>query len=138
RTDFTFEVLIHDDASTDKTVEIIKEYEEKYPDIIKPIYQTENQYLKPGAKKPGRYNMERAQGKYYALCEGDDYWTDPLKLQKQVDFMEKHSDVIFSYHGAKILHHNGNFTKFKPPLMLNNYKVDKSHFLPRGGSAFQT
>ncbi len=87
KTNFPFLVLIHDDASTDKTADIIKEYESKYPDIIKPIYQTENQYH----KKDGtirRLQAERLKTKYVAICEGDDYWTDPLKLQKQFDFME--------------------------------------------------
>lgn len=94
---FNFEVLIHDDASTDGTQDIIREYEMKYPDIIKPIYQKENQYSKgidPGLK----YNAPRAKGKYIALCEGDDYWTDPYKLQKQVDFLESHPDYVMCSH----------------------------------------
>jgi glycosyltransferase involved in cell wall biosynthesis len=87
KTNFKFEILIHDDASTDNTAEIIKEYEYKFPDIIKPIYQSENQYSK-GIGVSRVYQFPRAQGKYIALCEGDDYWTDPLKLQKQVNFLE--------------------------------------------------
>jgi glycosyltransferase involved in cell wall biosynthesis len=86
-TSFPIEILIHDDASTDKTADIIREYEAKYPNIIKPIYQTENQYSK-GVGISATYQWPRAKGKYIALCEGDDYWTDPLKLQKQVDFLE--------------------------------------------------
>ena len=74
QTNFTFEVLIHDDASTDGTADIIREYESKYPDIIKPIYQTENQYSK-GVKVSATFNFPRAKGKYIAMCEGDDYWT---------------------------------------------------------------
>lgn len=100
KTDFAFEVLIHDDASTDKTAEIIREYEAQYPDIIKPIYQTENQY----SKKTGimkTFQIPRVKGKYIALCEGDDYWIDPLKLQKQVDFMELHPDYGLCYSKAK-------------------------------------
>lgn len=93
KTDFPFEVIIHDDASTDDTAEIIREYELKYPDIIKPIYQTENQYSK---KVPigATYLYPKAQGKYIAECEGDDWWTDPYKLQKQVDFLESHPDYV--------------------------------------------
>ena len=87
KTNFRFDVLIHDDASTDGTQDIIREYEMKHPDIIKPIYQTENQYCK-GGKISLRFNIPRAKGKYIAFCEGDDYWIDPLKLQKQVYFME--------------------------------------------------
>lgn len=98
KTDFPIEILIHDDASTDRTPEIIKQYESKYPDLIKPIYQTENQYSK--GVKVGRFNRERAKGKYIAICEGDDYWTDPYKLQKQVDYMEKHTECSLCVHAG--------------------------------------
>lgn len=83
-----YEILIHDDCSTDGTTEIVKEYAAKYPDKIFPLYEEENQYSK-GVWVDG-YNYKRARGKYIAYCEGDDYWTDPLKLQKQVEFMEAH------------------------------------------------
>lgn len=101
KTDFAFEVLIHDDASTDHTQMIIKEYAEKYPDIIKPILQHENQYSK-GVGIWQTFQMPRARGKYIALCEGDDYWTDPLKLQKQVDFLETHEDYSMCFHAAEV------------------------------------
>jgi glycosyltransferase involved in cell wall biosynthesis len=94
KTNFAFEVLIHDDASTDKSAEIIREYEAKYPDIIKPIYQTENQYSK-GVGVTRVFQFPRAKGKYIAMCEGDDYWTDPYKLQKQVDFLEENEGYGF-------------------------------------------
>lgn len=97
KTNFPFEVLIHDDASTDGTQDIIREYEAKYPDIIKPIYQKENQYSK-GVRVSLVYNYSRVRGKYVALCEGDDYWTDPYKLQKQVDFLENHPDYVMCSH----------------------------------------
>lgn len=97
KTTFPVEVLIHDDASTDGTQDIIREYECKYPDLIKPIYQTENQYSK-GVKVSLVYNYSRVRGKYVALCEGDDYWTDPYKLQKQVDFLENHPDYVMCSH----------------------------------------
>ena len=107
KTDFPLEILIHDDASTDKTADIIKEYEAKYPNIIKPIYQTENQYSK-GIKISASYNFPRAQGKYIALCEGDDYWTDSNKLQKQVDFLEANDDVSMCFHNANMINTEGN------------------------------
>lgn len=94
---FHFEVLIHDDASMDGTQDIIREYEVKYPEIIKPIYQKVNQYSK-GIPIGVTFNMPRAQGKYIALCEGDDYWTDPYKLQKQVDFLESHPNYVMCSH----------------------------------------
>jgi glycosyltransferase involved in cell wall biosynthesis len=96
KTTFLFEILIHDDASTDRTADIIREYETKYPDIIKPIYQTENQYSK-GVIVSAVYNWPRAKGKYIALCEGDDYWIDSYKLQKQVDFMEANPEYGLVY-----------------------------------------
>ena len=97
KTNFPIEILIHDDASTDGTQDIIRGYEAKYPNIIKPIYQKENQYSK-GVKVSLVYNYSRAKGKYIALCEGDDYWTDPYKLQKQVDFLESHPDYVMCSH----------------------------------------
>lgn len=96
KTNFSFEVLIHDDASIDGTADIIREYESRYPDIIKLIYQTENQYSKNVAIS-ATFNFPRAKGKYIALCEGDDYWNDPLKLQKQVDILESDKNVGFVY-----------------------------------------
>lgn len=93
---FRYEVIVHDDASTDKTAEIIREYERKYPEIIKPIYQKENQYSKQVNILFGHV-LPRATGKYIACCEGDDYWVDPYKLQKQVDYMESHPDCTFCF-----------------------------------------
>lgn len=98
KTDFPFEIIIHDDASTDATADIIREYEEEYPDIIKPIYQTENQYSK--GKRATLFTFRAARGKFLALCEGDDYWIDPLKLQKQIIEMEKHPECYISFHPA--------------------------------------
>ena len=99
KTNFKYEIIIHDDASTDGTAEIIKEYAEKYPDLIIPILQTENQYSKGLRGFYVRFVFPRAKGRYIALCEGDDYWTDPLKLQKQVDFLEANPDFVMSTHG---------------------------------------
>lgn len=93
KTSFPFEVLIHDDASTDGTQDIVREYAARYPDIIKPIYQKENQFSR-GVKIYLTYVFPRVKGKYIAMCEGDDYWTDPYKLQKQVDFLESHPDYV--------------------------------------------
>ena len=106
KTTFAFEVLIHDDASTDRTQEIIKGYADKYPGIIKPIFQTVNQksIFKSGMNP--RFNFPRAKGKYIALCEGDDYWTDPLKLQKQVDFLEANPEFSICFHHVKIYKEN--------------------------------
>ena len=91
KTNFKFELIIHDDASTDKTADIIREYQEKFPDIVKPIFQKENQYSQ-GGNIGHRFLYPKAQGKYIAECEGDDYWTDLHKLQMQVDWLEAHPD----------------------------------------------
>lgn len=105
QTDFRYEVLIHDDASTDGTQDIIREYEQKYPEIIKPIYQKENQTSK-GVKKLPTYNLPRAKGKYLAYCEGDDYWCDQHKLQKQVEALERHPECSFCTHFVDMISEN--------------------------------
>lgn len=93
-----YEILIHDDASTDGTTEIIKEYAAKYPDRIFPLYEEENQYKKVGTAGIDFYNYNRAKGRYIAYCEGDDYWTDAHKLQNQVDFMDAHPEYSICFH----------------------------------------
>lgn len=96
---FQYEIIIHDDASVDNTQNILREYEQKYSEIIHVIYQKENQYSKMGAKMfKSIYNI--CKGKYVAICEGDDYWIDQNKLQQQVDFMEKHPDYVMICHNA--------------------------------------
>lgn len=102
KTNFAFEAIVHDDASTDGSAAIIREYAEKYPDIIKPIYETENQYSKKNASIFKIMNAAiHPDAKYVAICEGDDYWTDPYKLQKQFDFMEEHDEYSLCFHAAE-------------------------------------
>lgn len=103
KTDFDYEVFVHDDASTDSSAAIIREYAEKYPEIIKPIFQTENQYSK-GIKIPATYIWPRMTGEYIAVCEGDDYWCDPTKLQRQVDFLDAHPGYVACVHNTKKVH----------------------------------
>ena len=120
KTNFKYEILIHDDASTDNTANIIKKYEKKYPKIIKPIYQNENQRSK-GIKINFEFNYKRSKGKYIALCEGDDYWTDPYKLQKQVDFLETHKEFSMCFHDVEKIDENGNILNCK--LWPNNTRT---------------
>ena len=131
QTNFRFEAIVHDDASTDGSAAIIREYAAKYPDIIKPIYETENQYSKRDGSLRRIMNAH-THGKYVAMCEGDDYWTDPLKLQKQVDFLESHPDFSLCTHRFHILEQgtqqilddwNG---RFKDGLVF-----DMDHFISR-------
>lgn len=108
QTDFRFIAIVHDDASTDSTTDIIKEYAEKYPDIIFPIYEKDNQYSKSDNRLG--YLVDEAcrvtNAKYIAVCEGDDYWTDPLKLQKQVHIMEQNDDICLTFHSVKMIFEN--------------------------------
>jgi len=97
-TSFPFEILIHDDASTDGTAEIVKKYESKYPHLIKAVYQKENQYSK--GIRVAQYLSPLIKGKYIALCEGDDYWTDPKKLEKQVKILEERAELDMCIHSA--------------------------------------
>ncbi|NMA49405.1 MAG: glycosyltransferase [Tissierellia bacterium] len=98
KTNFKYEILLHDDASTDKTAEIIRRYHARYPHLIKPMYQKENQYSK--GLRVSLINVARAIGKYIADCEGDDYWIDPYKLQKQFDYMESNPECSMCFHDA--------------------------------------
>ncbi len=107
KTNFRFEAIVHDDASTDPTPMIIKKYTEKYPSIIKPIFEKENQWSKKDGSL-GRIMNAHMRGKYVAFCEGDDYWIDPLKLQKQVDFLESHPDFSCVHTAFKCVDENSN------------------------------
>ena len=135
KTNFKFEVLIHDDASTDGSSNIIREYELKYPEIIKPIYQTENQYSK-GVKISWLYQYPRAKGKYIALCEGDDYWINPEKLQMQFDYMESHNDCTLCTHEAyRYINSSGKKELFTG---INHNGVVPNEEIIKKGSMFVT
>lgn len=109
KTNFAFEIIVNDDLSTDGTADIIREFEEKYPDIMRPIYQTENQYSQNISIFFNHF-LPRAKGKYFAICEGDDYWTDEYKLQKQFDAMEAHPDINICAHAVKQINVRTNKT----------------------------
>jgi glycosyltransferase involved in cell wall biosynthesis len=96
QTSFQFVVIVCDDSSQDKLADIIREYTEKYPDIFRPIYEIENQYSKGDGSLNRIMNaaIDATGAKYVAMCEGDDYWTDPKKLQKQVEILENDSTLM--------------------------------------------
>ena len=103
KTSFDVEILIHDDASTDKTREIIGEYVDKHPGRIKPILQSINRYSIGERNLMMRYLFPLSEGKYLAICEGDDYWTDENKLQKQIEFLENYLDHTICFHPVKVV-----------------------------------
>ncbi|KOP53214.1 glycosyl transferase family 2 [Pseudomonas coronafaciens pv. porri] len=107
QTRFDYEILINDDASTDSTARIIAQYAERYPTIIRAFYQKANQYSLSQPCVPALFAS--ARGRYIAYCEADDYWTDPLKLQTQVDFLESHPGCIITYHDAFAFDENGQY-----------------------------
>lgn len=107
QTNFPFEIILHDDASTDGTSDIVRTYAAKYPDLIVPVIQTENQYSK-GVMPLGQSAITYARGKYVAWCEGDDYWIDPLKLQKQIDCIEQHPEYSMVFTNNQLLDKEGN------------------------------
>lgn len=106
-TDFTFEILVHDDASTDRTADIIREYVERYPTIIRPFFESENQYSQRKPVIP-RILFPQARGKYLAWCEGDDFWTDPKKLQRQVEALEQNPGCVACFCNVTKIDINGN------------------------------
>ena len=123
KTTFPFEAIVHDDASTDGSAAIIREYAEKYPDIIKPIFETENQYSKQdGSLGKNIRAVANPNAKYIATCEGDDYWTDPNKLQLQVDFLESHPDYYMTCHAFKEYYEDTN--EFKPYPFIKGLSFD--------------
>ncbi len=100
QTDFEYEIFVHDDASTDRTAEILREYEARYPDKIRGYYETENQYYNPALHITRDLLVPLSSGEFFAFCECDDSWEDPLKLQRQVDFLRSHPDHSMCVHTA--------------------------------------
>lgn len=140
QTNFPFVAIVHDDASMDGSAAIIREYEEKYPNIIKPIYETENQYSKHDGSV-GRIidaAIDATGAKYVAMCEGDDYWTDPLKLQKQVDFLEANPEYGLCYTDFNFCDEFGNITEeshfkssqCKPILTFEEHLFSQGYIAP--------
>lgn len=130
KTNFKFEILIYDDASTDNTQNIIKEYQKKYPEIIKPILSRENKYSKGLRRVTYLYNHNRARGKYVAICEGDDYWIDEYKLQKQIDYMEKNKFCTLTFHNAIKLNDTTNMYEEKMiDTMIESKKMNAGEVL---------
>jgi glycosyltransferase involved in cell wall biosynthesis len=135
RTLFPIEILIHDDASTDQTANIIREYEKRYPKIIRAIYQKENQWSK-GIRPNSEFNCPRVRGKYIAFCEGDDCWSHKDKLQQQLDILEKNPQIKLCFHKVLIVKENEvdkPLDQLPENLTKNLYSCEelvKTNFIP--------
>ena len=119
KTTFDFEIVVAEDCSTDDTRKVIRAYEQKYPNIIRGIYQDKNV---GGVRNAYEYCYPSLRGKYIALCEGDDFWTDPEKLQKQVDFLEQHPDYVLSFHRVNSVDVHGNLIQAQPVSDEKRYR----------------
>ena len=126
RADVPVEVLVHDDASTDGTVEILRQYAGQFPDVVKPLFETENQYRK-GTAMDATFNFPRATGEYIALCEGDDFWSDPHKLQKQIACLQAHPGCTFCFTNGVVRDESGQ-TPDRP--FIPYYPEEAAFFTP--------
>ena len=112
QTNFSYEIVIGDDGSTDRAPAIIQAYADKYPDKFRAYLHPENLGPQEPREFAGRNNvlhlLKACRGEYVALCEGDDYWTDPHKLQKQVDFLDAHPDFSICHHNVRVVYEDGS------------------------------
>lgn len=132
QTDFPIEVLVGEDCSPDNSREILQEYERQYPDIFQMFYRNENM----GATRNGHDLRMRTKGKYIITLETDDYWTDSLKLQKQVDFLETHPEYIGCVHACDVVNEHGTVIK-RECSTLGGTRFTLQDFV-QGPSPFQT
>ena len=132
KTDFDIEIIIHDDCSTDKSLKILEEYENKYKGIVRIIRQKENQYSK-GKRVLYEYLFPAARGKYIAVCECDDYWINPHKLNIQVAYMEKNPDCSLTFTATNILDDKGKTKEFRPSKGEKDFSLAEIISYPDGG-----
>lgn len=138
-TRFPVEILVRDDASTDGTSEIVREYERRFPHLFINIYEAENQW---GKRKAFGQIVSKISGKYIAICEGDDYWIDPRKLQKQFEFMEAHQDCSGCAHMAYRIDENGKEMGYQTAMTINEGPIRGEdlaflNFIPTGSLFFR-
>ncbi len=129
KTDFPFELIVHDDASSDDTAKIVREYADRYPHIVRPIFQNENQFKNCNLIKTHIHPV--AKGRYVALCEGDDYWSDECKLQLQAEYMLSHPECSFCFHAVHQLSSDGSMMVYRP--LKSDCEVSASLIIKRGG-----
>ncbi|MDO3644405.1 glycosyltransferase [Mucilaginibacter sp. L3T2-6] len=110
KTDFKYEIVVSDDCSTDQTLQVLKTYKQAYPDKLKVLAAPQN----TGAHRNMIKTATACKGKYVAVCDGDDYWTDPLKLQKQVDFLERNPEYVICCHYTRVIDADNNTLHVSP------------------------
>ena len=135
-TTFPVEILIHDDASTDGTPDIIRDYQKRYPKLIKPVLQSENQFSKGIRRILVTFLLPQARGEYIAFCEGDDYWTSPAKLELQVAYLRNNPAVVLCFHDVTSVDEAGNELSnsliaklmggYQPARLENLYRIGRS------------
>ena len=135
---FPIEILVHDDASTDNTADIVKSYAIRYPDLIKPVLQTKNQYSAGRNIWPILHKL--AAGQFIAYCDGDDFWTNPKKLSEQVSFLSRNPEFVLSFHDAVHVDSNGNLLRPHnlPPTARCDYTAEDLRVMRWGWMLFGT
>ena len=145
RTNFDFEILVGEDGSSDTTCDILERYKQNNPDKIRVLYQEQSKKIYINGNPTGRFNfintLQNCKGKYIALLDGDDYWTDSLKLQKQVDYMEYRQDVSLCFHSVKRIRESGE-EEVRPLLgnKIREYKIEellRYNCIPTGSVVFR-
>lgn len=137
KTNFPFEIVIGEDCSTDDTRGIVLEYKKKYPGKIKLLLQKQN----VGATRNFIETLKLCSGQYIAICDGDDYWVDPNKLQKQVDFLETHNDYAICFHNSQIIDEQnrirGLYCEFNKDRTFTIKDILKRNFIPTASVVFR-
>lgn len=126
KTNFNYEIIIHDDASIDGTIDILKEYQLKYPKVIRLLLEDENQVTQKGIDVISEFLFPQARGKYIAFCEGDDFWIYDGKLQEQYDLMEEHEEISACYHNAIIYEQDSDSVQLNVTKHPSGYISDEN------------
>ena len=134
---FAFELIIANDCSPDNTNKVVEAIQKKHPKSN--LIRYHNHIKNLGMMPNFIWSLQQVKGTYIAICEGDDYWNDSLKLQKQVDFFREKPEIVFCFHGAKTIDQNLNFnTYLKSPLFKDRMIVPKEEFISKGAAYFCT
>ena len=139
KVNFDYEIIVSDDCSKDNTVGVLYEYQKQYPEKIIVIAGEKN----VGYPNNQRRSLEKAKGKYIALCDSDDYWTDPYKLQKQIDYLEEHPNCVICFHNVMNIYEGSNKERSLlnpldfPTELTANDVISRKWFLPTNSEVFR-